>query len=119
MSSMTRQRRCPQRGYFFSTDRPATRGVLGRQRHLDPRQVRRQCASAGTSLGGIVAAQFVKAAGGDMIETAPDWLVSADRAPARQTATRGVEVWNSWLVLVVFLLLVSADCYLRKRQGLV
>ena len=36
--------------------RPAARarGVLGRQRHLDPRQVRRQCASAGTPLGGIV-----------------------------------------------------------------
>jgi hypothetical protein len=32
------------------------RGVLGRQRHLDPRQVRWQCATAGTPLGGIVQA---------------------------------------------------------------
>ena len=38
--------------------RPAARarGVLGRQRHLDPRQVRWQCATAGTPLGGIVQA---------------------------------------------------------------
>jgi hypothetical protein len=33
------------------------RGVIGRQHHLDPRQVRRQCAAAGTPLGGIVLAQ--------------------------------------------------------------
>lgn len=40
--------------------RPAARarGVLGRQRHLDPRQVCRQCASAGTPLCGIVLAQL-------------------------------------------------------------
>jgi hypothetical protein len=34
------------------------RGVLGRQRHLDPRQMRRQCASAGAPLCGIVLAQL-------------------------------------------------------------
>jgi hypothetical protein len=64
--------------------------------------------------------EFVQSAGGETI-AAPvgDWLGVVDREPARQTATRGVEVWNSWLVLVVFLFLVSADCYLRKRQGLV
>ena len=32
--------------------------------------------------------------------------------------TRDLEVWNSWPVLLLFLALVSADCYLRKRQGL-
>jgi hypothetical protein len=63
--------------------------------------------------------EFVQAASGETIDSPiNDWLDAVDRSPARQTATRGVEVWNSWLVLVVFLLLVSADCYLRKRQGL-
>jgi hypothetical protein len=63
--------------------------------------------------------RFVQAAGGETIDgPIEDWLKVVDRAPARQIATRGVEVWNSWLVLAVFLLLASADCYLRKRQGL-
>jgi hypothetical protein len=63
--------------------------------------------------------RLAQAAGGELVPgTMTDWLKKADRSPARQTATRAVEVWNSWLVLVVFLLLVSADCYLRKRQGL-
>ena len=63
--------------------------------------------------------EFAHSAGGETI-TVPigEWLGVVDREPARQTAIRGVEVWNSWLVLVVFLFLVSADCYLRKRQGL-
>jgi hypothetical protein len=34
------------------------RGVLGRQRHLDPRQVSRQCATTGAPLGRIVLVQF-------------------------------------------------------------
>jgi hypothetical protein len=64
-------------------------------------------------------ARLVQAAGGEIVpETMAVWLQTADRGPARQAATRAIEVWNSWLVLVVFLLLVSVDCYLRKRQGL-
>jgi hypothetical protein len=35
-----------------------------------------------------------------------------------RAAVREVEVWNSPLVLVLFIVLVCADCYLRKRQGL-
>jgi hypothetical protein len=63
--------------------------------------------------------EFAHSAGGETITASiGDWLNVVDREPAHQTATRGVEVWNSWLVLVVFLFLVSADCYLRKRQGL-
>ncbi len=62
--------------------------------------------------------RLVQAAGGETIDSLGDWLARVDRSPARQSATRGIEVWNSWLVLVVFVLLVSADCWLRKRQGL-
>jgi hypothetical protein len=36
----------------------ARQHILGRQRHLDPRQVRRQCTTARAPLGRIVLAQF-------------------------------------------------------------
>jgi hypothetical protein len=47
------------------------------------------------------------------------WLDSLDYQPAHITAERDLQVWNSPLVLVLFLGLVCLDCYLRKRQGLV
>jgi len=63
--------------------------------------------------------RLAQAAGGEVLASSvEDWLKNVDLNPAHQTATRGVEVWNSWLVLIVFVLLVSVDCYLRKRQGL-
>lgn len=63
--------------------------------------------------------RLTQAAGGEVIkQPLAEWLRGVDVDPARQTATRGVEVWNSWLVLLTFLVLLGLDCYLRKRQGL-
>lgn len=63
--------------------------------------------------------RLVESAHGEIIEGPLDsWLAKVDRPPARGTATREIEVWHSWFVLVLFVLLVGADCYLRKRQGL-
>jgi hypothetical protein len=64
-------------------------------------------------------ARLVEGANGATISTPLDtWLQSVDAQPVRQQATRDLEVWNSWPVLLVFFGLVSVDCYLRKRQGL-
>jgi hypothetical protein len=38
--------------------------------------------------------------------------------PVRKAAVRDLQVWNSPLLVVLFLLFLSADCFLRKRQGL-
>jgi hypothetical protein len=63
---------------------------------------------------------LVKAAGGDLSgDDVAAWIASMDMRPAQTAAVRDLEVWNSPLVLVLFVLLVSADCYIRKRQGLV
>ena len=63
--------------------------------------------------------RLARAAGGEVMPKDLDaWLAGADLAPARRPAVRGLKVWNSPLVLSLFLALVSADCYLRKRQGL-
>jgi hypothetical protein len=63
--------------------------------------------------------RFAAAAEGNVI-TGPldDWLARIDRSPAERPARRELEVWNSPALLLLFVLLVSADCYLRKRQGL-
>lgn len=50
---------------------------------------------------------------------ASTWLNSLNYEPAHITVERDLQVWNSPLVLVLFLGLVCLDCYLRKRQGLV
>ena len=50
--------RCVLSDYRHGRPAARARGVLGRQRHFDPRQVCWQCASAGTTPGGIVAAQL-------------------------------------------------------------
>jgi hypothetical protein len=63
--------------------------------------------------------RFALAAGGEVMPTNFDnWLARVDLEPTRKPAVREVEVWNSPLVLLLFIALVSADCYLRKRQGL-
>ena len=63
---------------------------------------------------------LVKAAGGNLSgEDVGPWLAAMDMQPAQTPTVRDLEVWNSPLVLVLFMLLVSADCYIRKRQGLV
>jgi len=63
--------------------------------------------------------RLLKAAGGELAEgDVNTWLKSLDASPGHVPAARDLEVWNSPLVLVMFLLLVSVDCYIRKRQGL-
>jgi hypothetical protein len=64
--------------------------------------------------------RLVKAADGELVEggVAP-WLQTVDMRPARQSVERDLEVWNSPLVLVAFIVLVSLDCWVRKRQGMV
>jgi hypothetical protein len=61
---------------------------------------------------------LAKAAGGTVVESVPDWLKGVDLRPASEPVTRDLELWNSPAVLVLFILLVCVDCYLRKRQGL-
>jgi hypothetical protein len=59
------------------------------------------------------------AAGGEVIPTNfESWLKTVDREPTQKPALRELEVWNSPLMLLLFIGLVSADCYIRKRQGL-
>lgn len=65
------------------------------------------------------AMKLVKAGHGEMIAgSMDDWLAKADMGPSHPAAVRHLEIWNSPLVLLLFLGLVSADCYIRKRQGL-
>src|SRR5262249_13778616 len=64
-------------------------------------------------------ARLAEGAAGEVVSAPLDaWLAAADTRPAHPAVTRDLEVWNSWPVLLLFLGLVSADCYLRKRQGL-
>lgn len=59
------------------------------------------------------------AAEGELVSgSQDDWLARLDRSPAQRTVQRELEIWNSPAMLLLFLALVSADCYLRKRQGL-
>jgi hypothetical protein len=62
--------------------------------------------------------RMVDAAGGEFIGDLDPWLRSAHMRPAPKPAIRDLEVWNSPLLLTLFILLVSLDCYIRKRQGL-
>jgi hypothetical protein len=62
--------------------------------------------------------RFTEAAGGRVVESVEEWLPGVDREPASRPAVRDLQVWNSWLALLLFFGLVSADAYVRKRQGL-
>ena len=63
--------------------------------------------------------ELATAAGGQVIPSLDTWLASVDTTPSARPAVRDLQVWNSPLVLILFLLLVCLDCYVRKRQGLV
>ena len=63
--------------------------------------------------------ELAEAAGGQVIPSVDAWLATVDRTPSAREAQRELQVWNSPLVLLLFLLLVSMDCFVRKRQGLV
>jgi hypothetical protein len=62
--------------------------------------------------------RFLKAAGGEALGDLPAWLAKAGTEPARRTAEFNLAVWNSALMLLLFIALVSLDCYIRKRSGL-
>jgi len=62
--------------------------------------------------------RLTKAADGELVSDVGRWLSSTDMSPAHRAAVRDLEIWNSPLVLLLFLGLVSLDCYLRKRQGM-
>lgn len=61
---------------------------------------------------------LLKASGGEEIASLEEWLKRIDVRPHTKQTTKDLEVWNSPLALVLFMLLVCLDCYLRKRQGL-
>jgi hypothetical protein len=62
--------------------------------------------------------QFAAAAGGAVMPSVSGWLEGVDTSPSARGALRNLPLWNSPLVLLLFLALVSIDCYVRKRQGL-
>lgn len=62
--------------------------------------------------------RFLKAAGGEAVTDLTGWLAQAGTEPVHKTMACNLEVWNSTLVLLLFLALVSLDCYVRKRSGL-
>ena len=59
------------------------------------------------------------AAGGVVVDDIAAWAKQTDTRPVTEPAARDLELWNSPAILVLFILLVSADCYVRKRHGLV
>lgn len=63
-------------------------------------------------------AALAAAAGGEVIAATDDWLARTRRTPATAVSQRTLSVWNSPLVMILFIGLVALDCYLRKRQGL-
>lgn len=63
--------------------------------------------------------EFAGAADGSVIESIDTWLSGVSTAASTKEAVRDLQVWNSPLMVVLFLLLLSTDCYIRKRQGLV
>lgn len=63
-------------------------------------------------------ARFAAAAGAAPIDDLDAWLRQAEVQAAPRVVDRDLEVWNSPLVLLLFLGLISFDCYVRKRNGL-
>lgn len=64
--------------------------------------------------------RLTQAARGEISTGSGDtWLKALDLAPSTKPTVRDLEVWNSPLVLALFIVVLSWDCYLRKRQGLV
>jgi hypothetical protein len=62
--------------------------------------------------------RLAKAAGGAL--GLPEDLGGVLEArPVGSRTVRDLEVWNSPLLVILFLLFLSADCFLRKRQGMV
>src|SRR5262249_13103000 len=63
--------------------------------------------------------RLVSAAGGELGSFGDGNLAKTlDARPVRKAAVRDLQVWNSPLLVLLFLAFLSADCFLRKRQGL-
>ncbi|MDA0841156.1 MAG: hypothetical protein O2857_25590 [Planctomycetota bacterium] len=63
--------------------------------------------------------RLIEKSDGEWIKDYNSWLASVDKNATQFSAVRDLEAWNSPALLVLFFLLVCADCYVRKRQGLV
>jgi len=63
-------------------------------------------------------AALTKAAGGRIIESVDAAALAAGTQPSAVDGVRDLQVWNSPLVLILFVGLVCIDCFIRKRQGL-
>ncbi|MCJ8331224.1 MAG: hypothetical protein MJH11_14755 [Lentisphaeria bacterium] len=65
------------------------------------------------SMAGLAAA-----ADGVVVDDFAAWLKHVDVSSVREPAVRDLEIWNSPAVLVLFILLVCLDCFIRKRHGM-
>ena len=108
--------------YRIRADQPGdwtATAILGRDRRTTRFVVRGQddeYADLAVDRDGMQA--LTAAAGGAVVDDIADWAKRADVRPVTAPAARDLELWNSQAILVLFLLLVCADCYVRKRQGL-
>ncbi|MBM4142042.1 MAG: hypothetical protein FJ225_00390 [Lentisphaerae bacterium] len=108
--------------YRFPADQPgdwtATAG-LGKEKRVTKFVVRGQddeYADLSVDRDGMKA--LAAAAAGTVVDDLAAWARQVDRRPVTEPAVRDLELWNSPAILALFILLVSADCYIRKRQGL-
>jgi hypothetical protein len=108
--------------YRFLADQPgdwSAVALLGKDRQTAQFVVREQDDEfAELAVGREAMRALAAAAGGSVIETVSAWAKRADVSPVKEPASRDLEVWNSPAILVLFILLVCADCFVRKRQGL-
>jgi hypothetical protein len=108
--------------YRFPADQPgdwAATAWLGKEKQETKFVVRGQddeFADLSVDREGMKA--LAAAAGGTVVDDLSAWTKQVDRRPVTEPAARNLELWNSPAILVLFLLLVSVDCYIRKRQGL-
>ena len=63
--------------------------------------------------------RLIDKSNGEWVKDYQSWLADVDKSATQVSAVRDLEAWNSPAILVLFFLLVCADCYVRKRQGLV
>jgi hypothetical protein len=62
---------------------------------------------------------FVAVTGGTVVEDLKAWAKGVDVGPLTEPVARDLEMWNSPAIMVLFILLVCVDCYVRKRRGMV
>ncbi|MDP6631480.1 MAG: hypothetical protein QGH42_03965 [Kiritimatiellia bacterium] len=108
--------------YRFTADQSgdwravATRGKLKQTTKFVVREVAGEYADLAADRDAM--ATMVDAAGGVIVDDAAAWLDGVDVQPVTEPAVRNLVLWNSPGVLVLFILLVCVDCYVRKRHGL-